>query len=346
MAAEEDTLRQLFSAVPAQYAEPITAEQTAVYFLKGIAAVDKDLRIGNDADKISLYYRGGLVKSLHKPQDADDAESWAELGGKILDEAMKKSEAAKQRDFELVDLMLAEAVKNFDKDTKYYPAISPESERTVHRRNFAARMENGNLYLKVGAFNNFTKAEIVKAVEGNPQAAGMILDLRSSPGGQLSAAVETADLFLDEGIVTSVRGKDANGVTYYNSADGDIFAGKPMVVLIDGRTSSAAEILASALQEQSRAKVVGTRSFGKGTIQNLINLPNGGTLSLSSEYFYTPSGQKLAGVGVVPDICTFEMPESKDPERMIAAGKDRDCGQEAREDSVLEPEIAAILLKI
>lgn len=345
-AAEEDTLRQLFSYIPAQYVEPITIEQTAVYFLKGISAVDKNLRIGNDVDKISLYYRGGLAKSLRKPQDADDVQGWTELGGKMLDEAMQKSEMARQRDFELVDLMMADAVKNFDKDTKYYSSILPESERAIHRRNFAARMEDDNLYLKIGAFNNFTKEETVKAVKDNPNAKGMILDLRSSPGGQLSAAVEVADLFLDEGIVTSVRGRDTNGITYYNSADGDIFSAKPMVVLIDGETSSAAEMLTAALQEQSRATVVGTKSFGKGTIQNLINLPNGATLSLSSEYFYTPSGKKLAGAGVVPDICTYEMPESKNPEWLIAEGKDNDCGQENREDSGLEPKIAAILLKI
>ncbi len=345
-AAEEDVLRVIFSQVPAQSAQPVSAAETAVCVLKNISAADKNLRLGDDKNKISLYYRGRLVKSIYKPETNSDAAAWAELGGEVLDLALAKSTAARRQDFELIDVMMKASGRCFDKDTKYYAGIDKKEERAAHRRNFAARPEGENLYLKISAFNNFTKDEIVKALGEHPQAKGLILDLRASPGGQLSAAVEIADLFLDEGIVAAVRGRNADEITYYNAADGDIASGRPMVVLIDGETASAAEILAAALQEQGRAKIVGTRSFGKGTIQNLIKLPNGGTLALSSAYFYTPSGKKLSGEGIVPDVCTFEMPESKDARKLIAAGVDESCGRESRVSGVLEGEIAAILLKI
>ena len=345
-AAEEESLRVLLSQIPAQYVQPVSVAEVAVYFLKNIDQVDKNLRIGNDRDKISLYYRGMPVKSLYKPQDDNDAAAWADLSGEIMDLAFARSDTARNRDFEAVDLMMKAAIGNFDNDSKYYAGLEKNDGRTVHRRNFGARMEGDNLLLKIGAFNNFTKEEIVKAVAEHPQAKGLILDLRGSPGGQLGAAVEVADLFLDEGIIASVRGRDAFEATYYNAEEGDISGGKPMVVLIDGDTASAAEVLAAALQEQSRAKVAGTRSFGKGTIQNLIKLPNGGTVSLSSAYFYTPAERKLAGDGVVPDVCTYEMPEHKDAARLIAAGLDTSCGREKRAESTLEMEIAAQLLKI
>lgn len=344
-AAEEDSLQMLFSQVPTQYVKAVTPAQFAVDFLKTINVVDAKLRVADDRDKISLYYRGRLLKSLYKPQD-DDVSGWSALGGEILNLALRNSAIAAKHDFELIDLMMAAAVKNLDKDSKYYSGMENAEKRLPHRRNFSARMEENNLYLKIGAFNNFSRDDIKSALAEYPQYQGIILDLRASPGGQLGTAVEIADLFLEEGIISSVRGRNPDEVTYYSAKDGDAANGKHLVVLIDGQTSSAAEVLAAALQEQSRATVVGTRSYGKGTIQNLLKLPNGGTLSLSSEYLYTPSGAKLAGTGVIPDICTYEMPENKDISKLLASGKDENCGQESREDSSLEPEIAAILLKI
>ena len=345
-AAEEDSLRVLLAQVPAQYVQPITSAQTAVYFLKSIGQLDKNLRVGNDDDKISLYYRGRLVKSLYKPESDNDVAAWADLCGEVLDLTYQSSREAQTNDFKAFDLIMNSFVANLDKDSKYYPGLKENAGRAPHHPNFGARMEGDNLFLKIGAFNNFSKDEIVKAIGEYPEAKGLILDLRNSPGGQLSAAVEIVDLFLDEGIVVSVQGRNENEATYYTSKDGDVTNGLPMVVLVDGNTASAAEVLAASLQEQSRAKVVGTKTFGKGTIQNLIHFPQGGVLSLSSSYFFTPSGQKLAQNAVVPDVCVYEMPDHKDIFKLIAAGKEANCGQESREDRLLEEEIAAELLKI
>lgn len=346
-AAEEESFALLYSRVPQQYVENITVEEIAVKTLKGISALDRQLRVGNDDDKVSLYYQGRLQKALRKPEDKNDAAAWAELSGELADTALQQSTTARKYDFEMIDRMLGEAVKELDGDSKYYASLGDwKADRPKHRRNFGSRMEGRNLYLKIVVFNNYTLNEIKKAVEEHPDFAGVILDLRGSPGGMLGEAVKIADLFLDEAIIVSSKGRDEDSLTYYSAHDGDIAGGRPMAVLVDGQTASAAEVLAAAMQEQGRAKVVGTRTFGKGSIQNLINLPGGGVLSLTNAYFYTPSGQKLHRRGIVPDVCTFEMPESKDIDNLLAIGKVADCQGESREDTELELKTAARLLEL
>lgn len=347
LAAEEDSFAVLYSSVPEQYAGEITAEDTAVKLLKGISALDRQLRVGDDDDKISLYYQGQLQKSLRKPADKNDAAAWAKLSGELTDAALQKSAAARKYDFEMIDRMLGEAVKGFDGDSKYYASLGDwKADRPKHRRNFGSRMEGRNLYLKIVVFNNYTLKEIEKAVREHPDFSGIILDLRGSPGGMLGEAVKIADLFLDEAIVISSKGRGEDSLTYYTAHDGDISGGRPMAVLVDGQTASAAEVLAAALQEQGRAQVVGTKTFGKGSIQNLINLPGGGVLSLTNAYFYMPSGQRLHRRGIIPDICTFEMPESKNVDNLLAIGKVSDCKGESREDTELELKTAARLLEL
>ena len=347
LAAEEDNFATLYLQVPAQYVRPMTTEDAAVNVLKGLTAADARLRVGDDAERVSLYYHGRLLKILRKPVNKDDITAWVRLSGDMVDAATEKSAAASQHDFELFDLMMSEAVKKLDGDSKYYASAQDlETEKTGLRRQFGSRMEGKDLYLKIVAFNNFTVEEIQRAVQEYPDSRGIILDLRGCSGGMLGEAVKTADLFLDEAIITSVRGRAPDSLTYYTAHDGDISGGRPMIVLVDGKTASAAEVLAAALQEQGRAKVVGTRTFGKGSIQNLIHFPGGGVLSLTSAYFYTPSGQALHGKGIVPDICTFEMPENKNIANLLAAGRTEECLSESREDTELELKTAAQLLEL
>lgn len=345
-AADEEFLQQIYNKIPAQYVESINVEDVAVAFLKGISSVDKNLKVGDDDTKVSLYYQGRLQKSVRKPEDRNNVNAWVKLSSEIMDKATEVSKQAFRRDFEMPDLMMQEAIKIFDEDTKFYfDAESAKDKRLKHMRNFAARKEGQNLYIKILAFNNYTLEEVKKAINDNKDAKGLIIDLRGSPGGQLGTAIEVADLFLDEGIVVSTQGRKQQENIYYNSEEGDIWKDKPIVVLIDGKTASAAEVLAAALQEQSRAKVVGTKSFGKGTIQNLIYFNNGAVLSLTNAYFYTPSGRRLDKQGVMPDICTFEMPEGKNIDNLLAV-KVKNCLAEERENSILELEVAEKLLEL
>lgn len=343
-AADRDVLREIYTRIPEVYVRPISTETAAVNLLKGIPEVDKQLRIGDDDTRMSLYYKGRLLKSLYKPQNKNDVDKWVELSAELLDEAADKSPKAAKHDFEMVDLMMKSAIKQYDGDSKFY--LNPDAmknKRQKHQRNFAERIEDKDkLYIKIGAFNNFTKEDVENAVKEHPEAKGLILDLRGSPGGLLSGAVEIADLFLDNAIVASARSR--NDVIFYNAEDGDILEGKPIVVLVDGKTASAAEVLAAALQEQSRAKIVGTNSFGKGSIQSLISLSSGATISLTSAYFYTPSEIKLDKKGVLSNYCTFEMPDAKNVENLLALGEYRVCDREERAGNGLDIAVAAALI--
>jgi carboxyl-terminal processing protease len=140
---------------------------------------------------------------------------------------------------------------------------------------------------------------------------GLILDLRGNPGGLLDQAVNVSDLFIAEGDIVSTRGRHPNTLQRYQATrtdvpGGDILKGLPILILIDGRTASAAEILAAALQSSGRAVVAGTTSYGKGTVQTVVAMPNGGEMTLTWSRFYTPSGYALHGLGVLPTLCTSE----------------------------------------
>lgn len=326
------------------YVEPLTYEQIAVKTLQGLHEVDNRLRVADDSVRLTLYYQARVVRSFTKP-DPDDRDAWLALTGEVIAAAKKISPQAKRRDFDIPDLTLAALIKSLDSDSKYY--LSPEDHRQnlpLHRRNYAERRIDDILYLKIVAFNNYTLASAKETLQNNRTAKGIILDLRGSPGGLLSAAVDIADLFLDGGIIVSVQGRSEKPVRFYNSKEGNELSKAPMVVLIDGETASAAEVLAAALQDQGRAKVVGTLSFGKGSIQELELLPNNSEMALTTAYFYTPSGRRLHRQGVIPDICTAFYPDGKDVKRLLGYKPDYPCEKEARETAELDIEIARALL--
>ena len=185
---------------------------------------------------------------------------------------------------------------------------------------------------------------IPKSFKDNQEFAGVILDLRSSPGGSLSVALKIADSFLDNEIIVSAQEKDKDANQFYNSSAGDIAQDKPLVILVDGETTSSAEIVAVALKDQSRAKIIGTQTFGKGSRQDLFGLPNGAELGLTTAYFYAPSGKAIDGNGVQPDICTFEMLDRKNLEDILAKPSKDKCPQEVRENKNIDLDIAETII--
>ena len=146
-------------------------------------------------------------------------------------------------------------------------------------------------------------------------------------------------------IITSTKGRKDDDAVYYNATAGDVIDGKPMVILVDGETASAAEIMAAALQEQGRAKLVGTRTFGKASVQQLLTLPSEAILAVTKAFYYTPSGILIEGRGVFPDICTFEMPESKNVSNLLAEGASERCLQEDRVAEGLDLDVAKELIE-
>lgn len=165
------------------------------------------------------------------------------------------------------------------------------------------------VYLRIASFSENTgsamKSEISrlqKEAGGAEKVKGYVLDLRNNPGGLLDQAIDVSDAFLDSGEIVSTRGRTADGAKRYNATKGDVAGGKPVIVLINGGSASASEIVSGALQDHHRAVVMGTRSFGKGSVQTVIPLTGYGAMRLTTSRYYTPSGRSIQAEGIVPDI--------------------------------------------
>ena len=183
-----------------------------------------------------------------------------------------------------------------------------------------SRVEGSSVVLRITTFNDQTYPNlsdgIAKQVEelgGIDNVNGFVLDLRNNPGGLLSQAIRVSDAFLERGEVVSTRGRDPQDGDRYNASPDDLAEGKPIVVLINGGSASASEIVAGALQDHRRAVVVGTRSFGKGSVQTVIPLGGDGAIRLTTARYYTPSGRSIQALGVSPDIIV-EQPRREDNE--------------------------------
>lgn len=170
------------------------------------------------------------------------------------------------------------------------------------------RVEDGIGIVRVSAFNEQTVASLQTAIRelqretgGRPQ--GIVLDLRNNPGGLLETAIEVADMFLERGEIVHTRGRRASDMQLFTARAGDVLSGVPMVVLINGGSASASEIVAGALMDHNRALVVGTTSFGKGSVQTVLPLEGGrdGALKLTTARYYTPSGRSIQEAGIEPD---------------------------------------------
>jgi carboxyl-terminal processing protease len=168
-------------------------------------------------------------------------------------------------------------------------------------------LEPGMAYLRISSFTTETApaldrelAKLKKEADGN--LSGVILDLRNNPGGVLDAAVKVSDAFLDKGPIVSIRGRDGNGGREFNAGSGDALAGKPLIVMINSGSASASEIVAGAIQDQRRGIVVGSRSFGKGSVQTILPLSNQGAIKITTARYYTPSGRSIQAEGIEPDI--------------------------------------------
>ena len=171
-----------------------------------------------------------------------------------------------------------------------------------------ARIEDKDIaYIRVTSFNEQTTSGLEKAMtelkkESKGKLAGLVLDLRNNPGGALDQAVAVSDAFLDKGEIVSTRGRKKEESQRWNAKKGDISGELPMVVLINGGSASASEIVAGALQDHHRAIVLGTQSFGKGSVQTIIPLPGHGALRLTTQRYYTPSGRSIQAKGITPDL--------------------------------------------
>jgi carboxyl-terminal processing protease len=179
----------------------------------------------------------------------------------------------------------------------------------IRVRSIRSRLEGSDIgFIRVTQFNEQTTDNLKKAMaeltaQSGDKLKGFIIDLRNNPGGLLDQAISVSDLFLDKGEIVSTRGRHAEQTHRFNARSGDLSKSKPLIVLINGGSASAAEIVAGALQDHGRATLVGTRSFGKGSVQTVIPLGSGnGALRLTTARYFTPSGRSIQAKGISPDI--------------------------------------------
>lgn len=179
------------------------------------------------------------------------------------------------------------------------------------------RTQGETVVLRVTTFNDQTFPNLKEGMEqqieeagGIDKVNGFILDLRNNPGGLLTQAIRVSDAFLEEGEIVSTRGREVVDSDRFNATPGDLANGKPIVVLINGGSASASEIVAGALQDHRRAIVVGTKSFGKGSVQTVMPLRGDGAMRLTTARYYTPSGRSIQSLGVSPDIVVQQPPRT------------------------------------
>ncbi len=177
----------------------------------------------------------------------------------------------------------------------------------IRQASVTSRPEGTTGYIKITSFTEQTSTGLNKAMTDLKTALGdklegYILDLRDNPGGLLDQSVAVVETFLGQGTVVLTRGRDPNNVSRYAARKNDQSAGKPLVVLINGGSASASEIVAGALQDHKRGIIMGTQSFGKGSVQTIIPLGEYGAMRLTTSRYYTPSGRSIQGTGITPDI--------------------------------------------
>ncbi|TKW60753.1 MAG: S41 family peptidase [Blastochloris viridis] len=259
---------------------------------------------------IEVTMDNGLVKVVSPIEDTPAAKAGLEANDYII----------RIDDKDVQGMTLKTAVDNMrgDPNTKVKLVILRESEKrtfpvTLTRAEIKVKpvksklLENGIGYVRITSFNDyadFAMRDHIKAMEtaNKGPLKGLILDLRNNPGGLLTQAIAVADDFLEDGEIVSTRGRIKGQDARYPARKGDLMANKPIVVLVNSGSASAAEIVAGALQDNRRAVVVGTKSFGKGSVQTIFDLPGNTGMRLTTALYYTPSGKSIQAHGIVPDI--------------------------------------------
>ncbi len=188
--------------------------------------------------------------------------------------------------------------------------ISVDIERAVIKTtSVRSRMLDEEFgYVRISNFQTKTTADMLKAIKklqaDSEGLSGLVLDLRNNPGGVLSGAVGVSDAFLNDGMIVYTDGRESDSQLRYDATSGDAINGAPLVVLVNGGSASASEIVAGAMQDHERAIIMGTKTFGKGSVQTIQDLPGGGAVKLTTSRYYTPQGRSIQALGIEPDIAT------------------------------------------
>ena len=325
-----ETYRQLklfgdvFERVRADYVEEVTDQEMIEAAIQGmLSALDphssylnansfRDMRVQTKGEfgglGIEVTMENGLVKVVSPIDDTPAFRAGIEAGdlithldsepvmGLTLNDAVEKMRGPIKSDIKLT-------IRRPGRE----PFDVTITRAVIKITSVRSRTEGNIAYLRITTFNEQTSPGLEAAIKERKEdigedLIGYVLDLRNNPGGLLDQAIEVSDAFLDQGEIVSTRGRDPDDAQRYNARPGDLAEGLPVVVLINGGSASASEIVAGALQDHRRAIVLGTTSFGKGSVQTIIPLSGSGAMRLTTARYYTPSGRSIQGTGIDPDI--------------------------------------------
>ncbi len=321
-----DLFGEVFERARAQYVDEVDDETLIKYALNGMlenldphsSYLDEDdftdMRVQTSGEfgglGIEVTLENGLVKVVSPIDDTPAAKAGVQAGDLITH----------LNDEPVLGLTLGEAVDQMRGKvgskiglTIRREGVSEPIDISIIRdvikiKSVRSRMEGDDIgYLRVTTFSQDTSNGLKKAIkslkaEAGNKLTGYVLDLRNNPGGLLDQAIDVSDIFLDKGEIVSTRGRDDGDSKRDNAEVGDLANGLPIVVLINGGSASASEIVAGALQDHRRAIILGTQSFGKGSVQTVIPLPGNGAMRLTTARYYTPSGRSIQASGITPDI--------------------------------------------
>ncbi|MCG7521588.1 S41 family peptidase [Ruegeria sp. Ofav3-42] len=365
-----DLFGDIFERIRAQYVEEVEPEELIEAAIDGmLTSLDphSSYLSPDDAEQMRVQTRGefgglgievtqeeGFVKVVSPIDDTPADEAGIEAGDfithvdgeSILGLTLDKA----------VDLMRgpvgSEIVITVVREGEQEPFDVTIIRDTIKLTAVRARTEGTSVVLRVTTFNDQTFPNLqeglneqIEEAGGLEKVNGVVLDLRNNPGGLLTQAIKVSDAFLNEGEIVSTRGRDPSDGERFNATPGDLAEGKPIVVLINGGSASASEIVAGALQDHRRAIVVGTKSFGKGSVQTVMPLRGDGAMRLTTSRYYTPSGRSIQALGVSPDIIVEQprpTPDAEEDEADARTRSEADLRGSLNNDSLSEDEVRQI----
>ncbi|MCE0506094.1 S41 family peptidase [Roseivivax sp. GX 12232] len=334
-----DLFGDIFERIRAQYVEVVDEEELIEAAIDGmLTSLDPhssylspddaaDMRVQTRGEfgglGIEVTQEDGFVKVV-SPIDGTPAEEAGIEAGDFITHVDGESVLGLTLD-EAVDLMRgpvgSEILITIVREGEAEPFDVEIVRDTITLTAVRTRTQGQSVVLRVTTFNDQTYpnleeglAEEVETLGGMENVNGFVIDLRNNPGGLLNQAIKVSDAFLEAGEIVSTRGRDPADGDRYNATQGDLAEGKPIVVLINGGSASASEIVAGALQDHRRAIVVGTKSFGKGSVQTVMPLRGQGAMRLTTARYYTPSGRSIQALGVSPDIIVAQPPRQPEEE--------------------------------
>ncbi|WP_050603825.1 S41 family peptidase [Ruegeria sp. 6PALISEP08] len=365
-----DLFGDIFERIRAQYVEEVEPEELIEAAIDGmLTSLDphSSYLSPDDAEQMRVQTRGefgglgievtqedGFVKVV-SPIDDTPADAAGIEAGDFITHVDGESILGLTLD-KAVDLMRgpvgSEIVITVVREGEPDPFDVTIIRDTIKLTAVRARTEGASVVVRVTTFNDQTFPNLKEGLQeqieeagGIDKVNGFVLDLRNNPGGLLTQAIKVSDAFLNEGEIVSTRGRDPEEGERFNAAPGDLAEGKPIVVLINGGSASASEIVAGALQDHRRAIVVGTKSFGKGSVQTVMPLRGDGAMRLTTSRYYTPSGRSIQALGVSPDIIVEQprpQPEAEEEEDSRFTRSEAELRGSLNNDSLSEDEIRQI----